>query len=189
MIDFSNRHAIESAIFIKWVVPNFDTALLSDYHTATTFGGDTYTNIGNLLSVSATTSELKASNSEISITLSGIPTGSVGDILNEEIKGSELTIYRGFFDPATHELLDLSPNANPLLKFKGIVTNYAISDDIDMGSNIATTTIVLTCNSIVEILSNKVAGRRTNPRDFPDEFSMNRVLALSNSNFQFGAPK
>lgn len=189
MIDFSNRNAIESAIFIKWVIPNFSTALLSDYHTSITFGGDTYINAGKLLNVTSSVSELKATPSELSISLSGIPTNSVTDILNQEIKGSELQVFRGFFNPTTHALLNLSPDSNPTLKFKGIVTNYDISDDIDTSTATAKTTITLTCSSMVEVLTNKVSGRRTNPADFPDELSMSRVQALANSNFNFGAPK
>lgn len=188
MINLSSNASVESAVFLKWDIPNHGVQYISDYHTAVTIDAQSYTNAGKLLSISAINDELRASASELSIALSGIPTGSVADVLTEEVKGSTVEIRRGFFNPSTHSLLDLSPNDNPLLKFKGIVTNYGVSDDIDTLSGIATTTIILTCNSIVEILSNKVNGRRTNPRDFATN-EMDRVLALSNSNFQFGAPK
>lgn len=189
MIDFRSYSALETAVFVKWTIPNFETAYLSDYNLPVTFGGNTYTNIGKLLSVTGTSTELKVSPSEISIGLSGIPTNSVSDILTKEIKGSTLEIYRGFFNPTTHQLLNLSPNSNPVLKFKGIVTNYEISDNFEFQSNTFLTTITLTCNSIVEVLSKKVNGRRTNPVDFPTEASMDRVQALANSNYNFGAPK
>lgn len=189
MINLSSRQAVESAVFIKWAIPDFETAYISDYNVDITFGGNTYTNLGRLLSISDITNELRATASELSISLSGIPTGSVSAVLNQQIKGSTVEIYRGFFDPVTHALLNLAPSTNPLLKFKGIVTNYEISDDVDVTTSTATTTITLTCNSIVEVLSNKVSGRRTNPADFPNEQSMSRVLALSKSNFNFGAPR
>jgi len=189
MINLSSNVAVETAVFVKWDIPNFEVAYISDYHTSISFGGNTYTNAGRLLNISTINNELKASPSELSIALSGIPAGAVSNIMTREIKGSEIEIYRGFFNPTTHTLLTLTPADNPVLKFKGLVTNFSVSDDIDIIDGIATTTIVLTCNSVVEILSNKVSGRRTNPRDFPTESSMNRVLALSNSNFNFGAPK
>jgi hypothetical protein len=191
MINLSGYSAIETAICVKWIIPGFETAYLTDYKTPLTFNADTYTNIGNLLSVSGSTSELTVSPSELSIGLSGIPTGSVAEILNNEIKGSEIYIYRVFLDPTTHAPLDLDPGpgtGNVLLKFKGIVTNYAINDVVDVLTLSASTTITLTCNSIVEVLANKTNGRRTNPQDFPGEASMSRVQALSNSNFNFGAP-
>lgn len=191
MINLSGYSAIETAICVKWIIPGFETAYLTDYKTPISFGGNTYTNIGNLLSVSGSTSELTVSPSELSIGLSGIPTGSVAEILNNEIKGSEIYIYRVFLDPVTHAPIDLDPGpstSNVLMKFKGIVTNYAINDVVDVLTLTASTTITLTCNSIVEVLANKTNGRRTNPQDFPGESSMNRVQALSNSNFNFGAP-
>jgi hypothetical protein len=188
MIDLRNRPYIETALFIKWAIPDFPTAYLSDYNNDFTFEDNTYTSIGTLLSISSFTSELTASPNELSINFSGIPTGSIADIISKQIKGSEVTIYRGFFDPKTHALLTIQGSTNPIIKFKGIVTNYAISDDVDIGGLTATSTILVTCSSSVEVLSNKVSGRRTNVIDFPNEQSMNRVTALANSNFNFGQP-
>ena len=187
MIDLRNYNSLESAVFLKWEVPNFSTAYVSDYHTALSFNGDTYTNIGNLLSVSSIPSELKPSAGELTVSLSGIPTNSIADILNQEIKGSSIWIYRAYFDSTTHQALDLS-GGNTQLHFKGIVTNYAITDSIEVNDNLAVTTITLTCNSPVELLSTKVSGRRTNQTDFPASQDMARVQALANSNFNFGAP-
>lgn len=192
MINLSSYGSIESALLFKWQIPNFDTAYLTDYSESLTFDGQTYTNIGKLLEVSGSTSELKASPGGISISLSGIPTGSVASILNQEIKGSVVNIYRVFLNPTTHTIIDLDPGAgvaNVLLKFRGIVTNYEISDDVDIATLTAKNIIVLTCNSIVEVLNKKVSGRRTNPADFPDTSDMSRVQALANSNFNFGADR
>ena len=187
MLDFSNTNAIESAVFVKWDIPNFPTAYLSDYNQDITFGGNTYINLGTLLNITGYISELRASPSELSIALSGIATGSVSQLLNQAIKGSVVEIYRGFFDPQTHQLLSASGD-NPVLKFKGIVVNYELADDVDISTVTATTTITLACSSQVEILNSKLSGRRTNPVDFPGEDSMKKVPALANSNFNFGAP-
>lgn len=190
MIDLSSYQSIMTTTLVKWIIPNFDTARVTDFRYTITFNGEDYTSIGGLLNVSSATSELKASANQVSVTLSGVPTGSISTVLNEEIKGSEIYIFRGFFDPETLEAIDIDPSAavaNTQLKFKGIVTNYDISDDVDVSSLTAKSTIVLTCSSIVEVLTNKVSGRRTNPVDFADS-SMSRVQALANSNFNFGAP-
>lgn len=187
MIDLRSYSGIETQLLVKWEVPNFDTAYITDCNTSLSFNGNTYTNIGKLLSVSNTTSELQSSPGEITINLSGIPTGSISDILNQEIKGSVISIYRSFFNPSTHAPLSLG-GGNTLLKFKGVVTNYSISDSVDVGAQIAVSTITLTANSMVEVLGVQTNGRRTNAADFPGESSMNRVQALANSNFNFGAP-
>jgi hypothetical protein len=187
MIDLRSYSSLESAIILKWAVPNFSTAYVSDYHVPLSFDGQTYTNIGNLLSVSSIPSELRPSNSDLTVELSGVPTNSITDILNEEIKGSNIWIYRAYFNASTHAPLSIG-TGNTQLHFKGIVTNYSISDDFDSGAGIATSTITLACNSPVEILSNKTSGRRTNQADFPGVQDMARVQALANSNFNFGAP-
>ena len=187
MIDLGAFKAVESALFIKWIIPNFGTALISDYNASVVLDGDTYTGTGNFLSISGTTSELKASPSQLTISLSGIPTTEVQNVLNNEIKGNFIEVRRAFFDVTTHVLLPLS--TNPVMKFKGIVTNYGIDDDFNQASQTASTIITLNCNSIVEVLNKKVNGRRTNPTDFPNEDSMNRVSILASSNYQFGAPE
>lgn len=191
MIDLRSYKSIEIATLVKWAVPNFDTAYISDYSTLLSDGVDTYTNIGTLLGVSSTVSELTSSTGDITVNLSGVPTGSITDILAQEIKGSSIEIYRAYFNSQTHQGIDFVPGGslnNTTTVFKGIVTNYAISDSVDNGAGIAVSTITLTCASLIEVLANKTSGRRTNPEDFPGESSMSRVRALANSNYNFGAP-
>ena len=191
MIDLTSYSSIETAILIKWEVPNFSTAYLSDYNSTIVFDGQNYTNIGNLLSVSGTISELKNSPGDVTIGLSGVPTGSISTLLAQQVKGSVITIYRVFLDPTTHNPIDISPDSGTqdvAMKFKGVVTNYSISDSVDVTAQLAVTTITLNANSLIEVLSNKVVGRKTNPTDFASEKSMDRVRALANSNFNFGAP-
>ena len=189
MINLSTYGAVESAFFVKWAVPTLATRYISDYNTPVTIGADTYTNDGSLLGIGATQTEIKASPAQLVVGLSGYTTNAISNLLNYDIKGSTIEILRGFFDPGTHALLDLSPSANPVFKFKGIVTNYTIQDEHDAAGGVGSVTINLTCNSIVEVLAKDVNGRRTNPRDFTGEKSMDRVPVLSRSNFNFGAPK
>lgn len=189
MIDLSSYGSVESAFFVKWTVTGLTTRYISDYHTPVTIGADTYTNDGSLIGIGPAQTELKASPAQLTIALSGLTTNAISDLLNNDIKGSVIEIQRGYFNPSTHALLDLSPASNPVSKFKGIVTNYAIQDMFNAQTGISDTTINLTCNSIVEVIAKKLSGRRTNPRDFPDEKSMDRVPVLSRSNFNFGAPK
>jgi hypothetical protein len=94
-------------------------------------------------------------------------------------------VYRGFFDATTGELLAIG--GNPAGKFQGIVSNYDLTDDLDVGSSTGTVTITFTVKSVVEMLENKTTGRRTAPADFSNG-DMNRVPALAKSNFNFGAP-
>lgn len=186
-IDISSYNNIQTNMFVKMDVPGYEVLTFTDYHKDYVIGADTYQALGELLSVSNTADDLRAAPSEVTVVLSGIPVGNIPEILNNRIKGSSLIIYRGFFDVDTAELLPVS--GNPAGKFRGVVSNFEISDDLDMGSDTGTISIVLTVTSVVELLNNKISGRRTNPVDFPTEQSMNRVSALAKSNFNFGAPK
>ena len=186
-IDLSAYRAIQTNLFIKMIVPGYQTLTFSDYHKNYDIDGTTYEALGELLNVSNTSDELRASRKEITITISGIPTGNVSEILNNRIKGSEVIVSRGFFDTETGELLPIA--GNPAGKFHGIVSNYEIADDLRMGDDTGSVSIAITVTSVVELLNNKISGRRTNPTDFPNEQSMSRVSALAKSNFNFGAPQ
>lgn len=185
-IDLSNYSSIQTNLFVKLVIPNYDTLTFSDYHKDYTISGTVYDGLGELLNISSTEDNLRAAPSDVTISISGIPSTNITDILDNRVKGSVCEIYRAFFDVETGELLVIS--GNPAGKFQGIVSNYDISDDLDIGSDLGTITLTLTVTSVVELLNNKITGRRTNPTDFPDG-EMARVMSLAKSNFQFGAPK
>ena len=184
-IDLSSYRSIQTNLFVKMVVPGYQTLTFSDYHKNYTFGGVEYQGLGELLAITDTTDELRASAKDISISISGIPAGNVAEILDNKIKGSSIVVSRGFFNTATGVLLDIE--GNPAGKFHGVISNFEISDDLQMGGDTGAITIMLTATSVVELLNNKKTGRRTNPADFPAG-DMARVSTLAKSNFQFGAP-
>lgn len=185
-IDLSSYRAIQTNLFVRLDIPGYQVLTFSDYHKNYTISGTNYTGLGQLLAISNTEDTLRASPSDVTITISGIPSTNVTDILNNRVKGSACQIYRGFFNVDTGELLSIS--GNPAGKFQGVVSNYDITDDLEMGSDTGTVTLTLTVTSVVEMLSNKITGRRTNAADFPNG-DMARVLPLQKSNFNFGAPQ
>lgn len=190
-LDLSSYDSIQTGVFVKITVPNYATLTFSDYHKSLTLGGVEYVGLGQLLSITRTVSNLRATPEELTIGISGIPTNNISDILNNKIKGSSIRVYRAFFDPISAELLNIV--GNPSGKFQGVINNYNISDDLEMGSDTGSVTLVLTATSAVELLNNKIAGRRTNPTDqrlfYPNDRSMDRVPGLTKSNFNFGATK
>lgn len=189
-IDLSAYASVETHLFIKIDIPDYEVLTFSDYYKSYTIAGDTYQALGQLLSVSDTDSNLRATPSELSIVISGIPEGRISEILANRIKGSRVEVLRAFFNPVTGELLNIS--GNPAGKFKGVIGNYSINDDIAEGGDTGTISIVLTAKSVIDLLNNKVTGRRTNPIDqaqfYPGDESFDRVPALAKSNFNFGAP-
>jgi len=190
-LNLSSYRSVQTNLFVKLVIPGYQTLTFSDYHKSITFSGTAYTGLGQLLSISNTSNNLRANPEELSIGISGIPAANITAILNNKIKGSSIEIYRAFFDATTGELLNIA--GNPAGKFKGVVNNYTIDDDLSDGSSTGSVTLVLSATNVVDILNNKISGRRTNPIDhkalYPNDQSMDRVPALAKSNFNFGAPQ
>ena len=100
-IDLSSYRSIQTNIFVKLDIPGYSVLTFSDYHKNYTISGTNYTGLGQLLNVGNTDDNLRAAPSELSISISGIPSTNITDIINNRIKGSECNIYRGFFNATT----------------------------------------------------------------------------------------
>jgi len=189
VLDLSAYTSIQTNLFVRLDIPGYQVLKFSDFSVPYTIDSESYTALGQLLSISDSSSELRATPQEVTVSIAGIPNTNVSTILNNPVKGSSIKIYRAFFNPSTGQLLSVS--GNPAQKFQGIVGNYDITDELDMGSLTGTVSLTLTCTNVVELLNNKVAGRRTNPIDqksfYATDISFDRVFALANSNFNFGA--
>lgn len=184
--EVSNNH-IQHALLIRLTIDGTVYRLATTYKSVT-YNSETYIPQGNLLSVSEIKDELKNSNNDISIVISGVPTDPnyLAIVLASNIKGSRVELIRAFFNPDTQEL------QGTYLRYKGYINNYSITDSQEQFSKDASTSIVVSCSSINNILENKVMGRRTNKVDhqryFPTDVSMNRVATLYNTAFDFGKP-
>lgn len=197
----SNYKSIESHLFVRIEVeyyksspeasPTSQILKFSDLKTSFTINSESYVGLGNLMAITASNSELRSSSGELSITISGIPNSSNYEIVNSRIKGSPVKIYRGLFDPISGALLDIEKN--PVLRYSGFVNNYSLQEDYNIDTRSSTNTILLICNSTVDVLQNKISGRKTNPvsekRFYPNDLSMDRVPSIENASFNFGAPK
>jgi hypothetical protein len=80
-----------------------------------------------------------------------------------------------------------------MTRFIGFVNNMALDEEYDTENRISSNTVVLSCSSVVDVMQNKISGRRTNPasmkRFYSSDISMDRVPTLINSYFDFGAKK
>jgi hypothetical protein len=199
-INLTSYKSIESNLFVKIEVEYYKSTpsstptsvdlLFTDRIQSTVINGDTYVGLGKLISISTSNSELRASGSDVTITLSGIPNSSIAEVLNSRIKGSAVTITRGLFNSETGQFLS-SVVGNPVTRFKGFVNNLALDEEYNVDSRQSSNTLVLSCASIVTVLENKISGRKTNTASmnkfFPSDTSMDRVATLESSYFDFGA--
>lgn len=187
-LNLTSYNSIQTALFCRMDVPDYSVLRFSSFNRVVNIDGEDYTGLGTLLGVTDTSNDLRVNSSQMSITISGIPNSSISEIINNRVKGSAIQIWRVFFDPVTGAILDIP--GNPLGRFQGIVNNYSLEEDWSQGALTTTNTILISCSSTVDVLNNKIAGRRTNSIDekalYPTDLSMDRVAKLANSNFNFG---
>lgn len=200
-IDLSSYTNVGSAIIVRIRVdyykatptsePTQEILRFSDYDRNLTIDDEVYLGLGSLVGITSSLSELKSSSSGITITISGIPNSSIAEIINSKIKGAPVTAQRVLFDTRTGNVLPVT--GNPVGRFYGIVNNYSLEEQYSLEARTSTNAISLLCTSSIDVLYNKVSGRRTNPSDqksfYPSDLSMDRVPNLANSNFNFGAPQ
>lgn len=191
VLNLSSYTSIESNLFVKITLPS-STLLFSDRLTSTVINGDTYVGLGKLLSITGSNSELRSTSQEVTIGISGVPDSMITDIVNSNIKGNSVRITRGLFNATTGAFLS-SVTGNPVNRFSGYVNNVALEEEYDIDNRVSSNTILLSCASNVDILQNKIAGRRTNPASmkkfYSTDISMDRVPSLESSYFDFGAKK
>lgn len=189
-INLTGYRAVETAMFCRVDVPGYAVLRFSNYKTNQTINGEVYTALGQLLSVADSESNIRATQGNMSIAISGIPNTSIAEVLEQKFKGSNVQVWRVFFDAATGTQLNIP--GNPAGRFQGIINNWALEEDYQSGSSDISNRIIFTCSSTVDVLINKTSGRRTNSNDqralYPTDNCFDRVIALNNSNFNFGAP-
>lgn len=188
--DLSSYRVIQSNLFVKIELDyTSETLLFSDNRDTVTIGSDSYIGLGELMGVTASASDLKSTDSQVTITVSGIPNASLTQIMNSRIKGSRVTIYRVFFNPVTRDPLAIA--GNPAGRFSGFVNNYSLTEELTPESRSGTNTITIECTGLMSILANTSKGRRTNPEDqkfyYSTDTCFDRVPGLVGAYWNFGA--
>lgn len=179
--------SISHALFIDLTLGNV-TYYISSAYQPITLDGNTYTELGAFLQIGDVTEDLKTTNGDIVISLSGIPSNvSYMDIvLSTSIKGGNVIVKRGFFDTET-----LQPIAGQVFeRYRGIITNFSVDESVSFLNGELTNQISISCASLNSLLETQIRGQRTNETDrkrfYPGDLSMDNVKALQNTSFDFG---
>jgi hypothetical protein len=156
-----------------------------------TVGGITFANLGALLNVGDVQRDIKATSDDMTIQLTGIDPTNVGIILGNEIKGSLVEVWRGFFD--TNNQIITTPTTQFFKRYQGIISSVSITEDFNTELRQRIATCSIACSSMRRILENRLSGMKTNQDAWQfvygtSETSMNRVAQISNTFFDFGAP-
>jgi uncharacterized membrane protein YgcG len=171
---------------------NGNVYYLSDAYKPFTVDSNSYTELGAFLSISNLDDNLKTTNGDIQISLSGIPSSSTGAevnylniIMTTPVKGGNVTIKRAFYDTSTWTL-----QSNVYTRYKGVITNYNIADAFNFITKENDYAVTVSVASINGVLENLVVGQYTNPdsrkRFFPDDDCFDRIPDIHNTPFDFG---
>lgn len=186
----NNATQINSAEFVKLTifndfnnVANTSTYTFSSAYSNVTIDGTVYLALGGLLSVGAQTRNLRVTEGDTTIALSGISGNNIQVVLDSEgkIRGSLVEVKRGFFN-ANNTI------SNSYTRFTGVVTNYSISEDREEKED--NFTVVIAASSYKTVLQNRIAGRKTNKESWryfdSNDSSMDNVYSIAGVQFDFG---
>lgn len=182
---------INHAEFVRLTVGNAATVYtFCNAAAPITVGGITFSNLGALLSVGDVQRDIKATSDDMTIALTGIDPTNVGIILGNDIKGSLVEVWRGFFD--SNNQIITTPTTQFFKRYQGIINSVSITEDFNTEARTRIATCSISCSSMRRILENRLSGVKTNTNNwqfiYPNDTSMNRVSEISNTFFDFGAP-
>jgi len=197
MPNLDSYTSVTTGLFVRLQIDEYRTTAggaysaqvlrFSDYGSTVTINSESYTSLGDFLSITPSSNELRPTQSQMTIGISGILTDNINEIVYSKIKGAPITVYRGYFTIAGTQIGDFGG------KFIGNVNNYSIQEEFDVAARTSTHILMLECSSSVGLLEQKVSGRKTNPQSqktfYPSDKSMDRVPTLKGTKFNFGAPQ
>lgn len=186
-----NGPQIRHAEFVKLTIGTAATVYtFCNAPAPITVGGITFTNLGALLNVGDVQRDMRSTSDDMTIALTGIDPANVGLILSNDIKGSLVEVWRGFFD--SNNQIITTPTTQFFKRYQGIINSVSITEDFnsEMRTRIATCSIA--CSSMRRVLENRLGGVKTNQSSwqflYPGDTSMNRVATIANTYFDFGKP-
>ncbi len=148
-----------------------------------------FQSVGTLLAIGQVQRDIKSTANDTTVTLSGIDTSMLGFVLGQNVKGSPIQLWHGFFD--TDGALITTGGAGGLYQyFNGIITSFSIGEQWMDDLRMYVGTISVSASSIQLILQNRIAGRYTNNSSWQfynsGDTSMIRVPFIETINYQFG---
>lgn len=126
-----------------------------DSATAPTAGVNTYAAQGNFIGFSSLSEDFDVKVGKFSIYLSGLSNGYVDKMINYEIEGKRVVIYKAFLGFGSAGTAPLGLVAPPILMFDGVIYNFAVQES-DRSCQ-----ITIDCSSLFADFEKSV-GRKTN---------------------------
>jgi hypothetical protein len=186
-----NTNNIRYADFIRIVTPSatyrFSTAPVKI--TVSAVDSQPFDALGALVGVGKVQRDIKSTANQTSVTLVGIDTALLGAVLNADVKGSQITMWKGFFD-TSNQLITTGGSGGLYQYFYGFISSFSIGEQWMEEARMYVGTITVSASNIQMILQNRIAGRFTNDPSWqyftPGDTSMNRVATIATLTYPFG---
>jgi hypothetical protein len=186
-----NTNNIRYADFVRVTSPDgqyrFSTA--SSSLTISAVDALPFNALGQLVRVGDVQRDIKSTANETTFTLVGIDTAMLGFVLGQQIKGSQIEAWKGFFD-TNGALITTGGQGGLYQYFNGYISTFSITEEWMEEIRMMIGVITVSASSIQLILKNRVAGRYTNDNSWQffnaGDTSMDRVAFITNVNYYFG---
>jgi hypothetical protein len=186
-----NTNNIRYADFVRVTTPSATYRFASTPSAITVPAVDSqpFDALGVLMKVGDTQRDIKSTANETSFTLVGIDTAALGWVLGQEIKGSQIEAWKGFFN-TDGALLTTGGTGGLYQFFNGYINSFSINETWMEELRQFVGVISVNASSIQLILKNRTAGRYTNDNNWQffnaGDTSMDRVSFITNVNYNFG---
>lgn len=186
-----NTNNIRYADFVRVVTPTA-TFRFSTAPTAITVSAvDSlpFDGLGQLVGIGKVQRDIKSTANQTTITLVGIDTALLGEVLSNNFKGAQITMWKGFFN-TDGTLITTGGSGGLYQYFYGFINTFNIGEQWMEEVRMYVGTITVSAANIQMILQNRIVGRFTNDPSWqfftPNDTSMNRVATISTVYYPFG---
>lgn len=186
-----NTNNIRYADFVRVTTPSatYRFATTASALTIPAVDAQPFNALGQLIQIGEVQRDIKSTANETTFTLVGIDTAMLGWVLGQEIKGSQIEAWKGFFD-TNGALITAGGQGGLYQYFNGYINAFSITETWMEEVRTFVGVITVSASSIQLILKNRVAGRYTNDSSWQffnnGDTSMDRVAFVSTINYYFG---
>lgn len=186
-----NTNNIRYADFVRVTTPSaiYRFATTPAPITVPAVDSEPFDAVGVLMKIGDAVRDIKSTANETTFSFVGINTAALGWVLGQEIKGSMIEAWHGFFN-TDNELITTGGSGGLYKFFTGYVNTFAISETWMEEVRQFVGVISVAASSTQIILKNRQSGRYTNSSSWqffaPNDTSMDRVAFISTINYYFG---
>lgn len=186
-----NTNNIRYADFVRVTTPSavyrFSTAPTP--LTIPAVDSEPFNAVGVLMKIGDAQRDIKSTANETQFTLIGIDAALLGWVLGQDVKGSKIEAWHGFFN-TNGELITTGGTGGLYQFFNGYINTFSINEQWMEEMRQFVGVISVSASSIQLILQNRIAGRYTNDNSWEyfnsGDTSMNRVAFITTVNYLFG---